>query len=683
MSTRGSLWLHGVLWTSCTLVLVGLGSVAYWSSISAAERELLEHELVAERVIDEVEREISALLLTDESRPFHQWRHSYLPAGATVGAEVVRSPLSWSDGQRSEVLGWFQLEPGGEVVSPRRPGVGAVSDTVTQHEKDLAGWTAQLESPDRGGDVVTMRDPGTIRRARTVIRRLRSVATTGADDPPVLEQGSSSLDDRESDSPDNHVDPAANQVAAVQQPLPQPVDPQQVQQSVLNDDPPVVYAKSGGWAGQRKALNLNRGADMRQQRSGQVAQVSDLQASNYVNPGNTDNDFAIEQQQAVQHQVLVEIAPVEDPAEVEQTVSSEDSGGPQATHPPAAPAAAVPVFTHTFRSETVYDDVVLPARRPAPLEVRVDPFDVVAGPQDTLLQYRAVHIGGQSWTQGVVMSRSALQDRVTSKILSSLAVDAPALALSWPGEPTPDGAVFSFGGDLAPPFEELHPTVHLPRLPGTGGGQGPVWVAAGLAGLVLVVGTAVTSSLLAARLRLAEARSDFASAITHELRTPLTTIRMYVEMLEQGVVTDDEGRQRYLRTVRQEAERLGRLVEDVLAFARLDRGRRLPSGRPGSLGDALDEALTLARLPAEAVGCTLLVEIEPDVRSVQTDIDAIVQVVHNLVDNGVKFGAQADSPQVSVRAAIIDGVVVLRVQDRGPGVDRKVQKRMFQPFVRG
>ncbi|MFT7519043.1 MAG: two-component system OmpR family sensor kinase, partial [Kiritimatiellia bacterium] len=45
--------------------------------------------------------------------------------------------------------------------------------------------------------------------------------------------------------------------------------------------------------------------------------------------------------------------------------------------------------------------------------------------------------------------------------------------------------------------------------------------------------------------------------------------------------------------------------------------------------------------------------------------------------------AQADSPQVSVRAAIIDGVVVLRVQDRGPGVDRKVQKRMFQPFVRG
>ena len=78
-------------------------------------------------------------------------------------------------------------------------------------------------------------------------------------------------------------------------------------------------------------------------------------------------------------------------------------------------------------------------------------------------------------------------------------------------------------------------------------------------------------------LTLSERRGAFVSAVTHELRTPLTTFRMYAEMLAAGMVPDAQQRQRYLETLRSEADRLSHLVENVLQYARLERGR--PGGR--------------------------------------------------------------------------------------------------------
>ena len=73
---------------------------------------------------------------------------------------------------------------------------------------------------------------------------------------------------------------------------------------------------------------------------------------------------------------------------------------------------------------------------------------------------------------------------------------------------------------------------------------------------------------------LSERRGAFVSAVTHELRTPLTTLRMYTEMLADGMVPDEPRRRSYLQTLRAEADRLGHLVENVLAYSRLERNRR-------------------------------------------------------------------------------------------------------------
>ncbi len=70
-------------------------------------------------------------------------------------------------------------------------------------------------------------------------------------------------------------------------------------------------------------------------------------------------------------------------------------------------------------------------------------------------------------------------------------------------------------------------------------------------------------------LALSERRASFVSAVTHELRSPLTTFRMYAEMLAEGMVRDEQQRDRYLSTLRQEADRLSHLVDNVLQYARL------------------------------------------------------------------------------------------------------------------
>ena len=98
-------------------------------------------------------------------------------------------------------------------------------------------------------------------------------------------------------------------------------------------------------------------------------------------------------------------------------------------------------------------------------------------------------------------------------------------------------------------------------------GWSPVRLSLLIAWVCLVVATAALALLLVGAIRLSERRGTFVSAVTHELRTPLTTFRLYTEMLDEGMVRDEASRRSYLKTLRAEADRLGHLVENVLAFA--------------------------------------------------------------------------------------------------------------------
>jgi len=189
---------------------------------------------------------------------------------------------------------------------------------------------------------------------------------------------------------------------------------------------------------------------------------------------------------------------------------------------------------------------------------------------------------------------------------------------------------------------------------------------------------------LRAGLAYADRRTRFASSVTHELRTPLTTFRMYTEMLASGVISEDSHRKSYLQTLQAEADRLSVLVENVLAYARLEEGRTRPARESLGLAELIDRHLdALERRVREAGGTFTFELLATSHATVTTDAGAIGQILFNLVDNACKYGHGSEPPQARLTAAIEGQLAVLRVIDNGPGIPANVRTRIFHAFDRG
>ena len=199
----------------------------------------------------------------------------------------------------------------------------------------------------------------------------------------------------------------------------------------------------------------------------------------------------------------------------------------------------------------------------------------------------------------------------------------------------------------------------------------------------VLVAAAAVAMLLLGIIKLSERRAAFVSAVTHELRTPLTTFRMYSEILSKGMLTDEEKRRRYLTTLCTEADRLGHLVENVLAFARLER-RGSDGARIGSVGlaDLLERVRSRLHDRSEQAGMQLEIEAraEDAALSVKADPAAVEQIVFNLVDNACKYARGAQDPRLLVTTSADGRFAVVRVRDHGPGISEAAARRLFRPF---
>jgi signal transduction histidine kinase len=201
--------------------------------------------------------------------------------------------------------------------------------------------------------------------------------------------------------------------------------------------------------------------------------------------------------------------------------------------------------------------------------------------------------------------------------------------------------------------------------------------------MFVLLATSAVVVLLRASLALSERRAAFVSAVTHELRTPLTTFRMYTEMLGEGLV--EEKGERYVATLRREAERLGHLVENVLSYARIESDRVVRSReRIGvtELVDRLADRLN-ERTRAGDVQLDLDVEDEAAAATVSVDPPAIEQILFNLVDNATKYGATEADPRVRVAIERIGGEIAIHVRDHGPGIPVDERRGIFAPFAKG
>lgn len=198
--------------------------------------------------------------------------------------------------------------------------------------------------------------------------------------------------------------------------------------------------------------------------------------------------------------------------------------------------------------------------------------------------------------------------------------------------------------------------------------------------LLLTAGAAAIT--LQGIITLSERRGAFVSAVTHELRTPLTTFRMYAEMLAEGMVPDAQQRQKYLNTLRVEADRLSHLVENVLQYARLERSGSGKRREPVALSALVDHCQSRLAERAEQAEMKLVVEWDEasGATTISTDLAAVEQILFNLVDNACKYAAAASDKRLHLELDVKSRFVTITVRDHGPGIASAGRRRLFQPF---
>ena len=202
----------------------------------------------------------------------------------------------------------------------------------------------------------------------------------------------------------------------------------------------------------------------------------------------------------------------------------------------------------------------------------------------------------------------------------------------------------------------------------------------GLLTLVLLGATFVGARYILRQIELVNAKTSFVSNVTHELKTPIAVIKVAVETLELGRFRTDAERDKFLRAITRETDRLAQLVDNILDYSRLEAGQRLLNRAPLDLRDVVAASMDSFRLRLEDAGFHYEVTVPEALPQVLGDSRALQHCVLNLLDNAVKYSRERKDIRVAVSAA--DGHVKLAVSDRGIGIPEAEQDRIFEKFAR-
>ena len=177
-------------------------------------------------------------------------------------------------------------------------------------------------------------------------------------------------------------------------------------------------------------------------------------------------------------------------------------------------------------------------------------------------------------------------------------------------------------------------------------------------------------------------RVDFVANASHELRTPLATVLGYSETLADEPDLEPELRTKFGSTIRCEAKRMLRIIEDLMSLSRIEAGRFVTPGERVAIGKIVVSAVENARRIPPAQGCAIHLQVQDPLPEILGDHAQLAQLLDNLLSNAIRYGCDRTDCAIHVSANADVGSVRITVSDNGPGIRREHLRRVTERFYR-
>lgn len=373
-----------------------------------------------------------------------------------------------------------------------------------------------------------------------------------------------------------------------------------------------------------------------------------------------------------------------------------DAYGSSLRRAPAAAAREEMAFETRADKEapmekTVADDAEPPVGAGGRFQVEIAPLQSIFIDPKMVLVFRRVVINAQIYRQGFVLQVDEFMRHLAKSYYETQPMARFTQLQLQASDFGTHHHVYESGAEggvprflqqrrFPAPFDFLQASILSQHIPGTDARLSmnlmvAVLVVVWLAGLVAIYLSVRSVNELARR------RSQFVSTVTHELKTPLTNIRLYIEMLEQGIAKDTDREQEYLKILSSESSRLSRLIQNVLEMSRLEKRQRTFQWVQGDFAEVLQELSTVMAQTLRSRGYRLEIQ-RSKVPEFQYDREVMLQILINLLENSLKYGRDAEDKTIVISLAAMSNKIQLSVSDRGPGIPPRSLTKVFDDFYR-
>jgi len=198
--------------------------------------------------------------------------------------------------------------------------------------------------------------------------------------------------------------------------------------------------------------------------------------------------------------------------------------------------------------------------------------------------------------------------------------------------------------------------------------------------IVLLLGAWFVYRNIRQQIRLTQLKSDFISNVSHEIRTPLALINMYSETLEMGRISSEEKKKEYYKVINTEANRLSRMVNNILNFNKIESGRREYHFASSSLNEELESLVENYRQHLDKNGFQIDLKLDTNLPDLKIDKEAVSEAIINMIDNAMKYSG--DIKHIKIETVLKENLACVKILDFGIGIAPADQALVFDKFFR-